>query len=444
MPIKGLKVHRATSWLLLLFAILTITLGYGTSRHWFSPYEVYLILHLVIEWILIGLSIVHIIFSFRYLKLKVRRMLAGLKSYRAGPTNLLRLIQRITKWGIIILAILIALSGLMFYEWFAVIFGNVFFFSWHLDLDLALLIFIIIHIGIGSKFYFTRKRIKHWSSDLFIVSLILSLTITVIYINIPAALAPFQIKIGSNTYEFDPNEVETVRPDIFQNDTFSVYDVLVHLNTTGKINLTSHFDSNMNTNIIDSLNGEINWWYMVYYSGGHPEYNAVRMDHYPWKLGTSIIMYQENPSYINQVLSTFEEEVTRLANNNGTVIIPTVTINGRTFNVEFDNVTITPHNMRNETLQNDVITALDVIMNLGDLGDITYELRWVARMGRASYVNNYFVHKINADQNSGRCGFVYEVGDNDFKYPGPNYIYLASDTRILNSPEYLRFFWTCL
>ena len=83
-------------------------------------------------------------------------------------------------------------------------------------------------------------------------------------------------------------------------------------------------------------------------------------------------------------------------------------------------------------------------MTLGDLGLITYELRWVARMGRASYVNNYFVHKINTDQNSGNCGFVYEVGDNDFKYPGPNYIYLASDTRILNSPEYLRFFWTCL
>lgn len=140
----------------------------------------------------------------------------------------------------------------------------------------------------------------------------------------------------------------------------------------------------------------------------------------------------------------FEEEVICLANNNGTIIIPTVTINGASFNVEFYNISITPHNIRNDTLQNDVITALDVIMTLGDLGHITYELKWIKSFSRARYVYSYFVNKINSDEAIGRCGFVYEVGDADFEYPGPNYIYLAADERILTSPEYLRFFWDCL
>ena len=444
MRVKGIKVHRVTSWLLVLTAIITVILGYGASRRWFTPYDYYLLIHLIFDWIIVTLSIIHVIFSRKYLKLKLSRMLKGLMSEKAGPTNLLRLIQRITKWVIIILAFFVGLSGLIYYWWFAVIFHNIFLFSLHLNLDLALSIAVIIHIGIGSKFFFTRKKIKHWSVNLFIGSLILSSTIAVIYINIPPGIAPFQIKIGTNTYSFNPDEIETVRPDLFQNRTFSAFDILVYLNSTGAINLTYHFNASMNTYVIDSLNGEINWWYIMYYSGGHSEKNTVRMDHYPWKVGTSIIVYQEDPSYINHVYSTFREEVTRLTNNNGTVIIPTVTIDGNTFNIEFYNVSVTPHNKRNNTLQIGIITALDVIMTLGDLGNITYDLRYVSSMGRGYYVHNYFVQRINTDTNIGRCGFVYDVGDNDFKYPGPNYIYLASDHRILTSPEYLRFFWTCL
>ncbi|MHA1932860.1 MAG: hypothetical protein ACW96X_09990, partial [Promethearchaeota archaeon] len=260
----------------------------------------------------------------------------------------------------------------------------------------------------------------------------------------PPGLAPFQVKIGTKTYGFDPDEIETVRPDLFQNETFSAFDTLVHLNSTGAINLTYHFNASMNTFVIDSLNGETNWWYILYYSGGQSEKNTVRMDHYPWKVGTVIIMYQEEPSYINHVYSTFKEEVTRLNANNGTVIIPRVTIDGNTFNIEFNNISVTPHNIRNDTLQNDTITAIDIIMTLGDLGYITYDLRYISAMGRGSYVHNYFVQRINADTNVGRCGFVYDIGDEDFKYPGPNFIYLGSDQRILTSPEYLRFFWTCL
>lgn len=445
MDIKGLKIHRISSWLLVLFALITILLGYVSTRRWLSPYNFYITLHLVIQWVLIGLSIVHVIFSRKYMKLKPSRLIERLRSERANNTNVLRLLQLITKWGIVILAILLGLSGLTYYMWFAEIFGDFFFFSVHIDYDILLLIFIIVHVGIGFKFYLTRKKIKHWKYDMSIGLLILSLTITVLYINYPPLLGPNAVTIGRTRYSFDPAEVNTTRPDLFHNESFSVFDILVHLNSIGEINLTYHFNLSLNTHVIDSLNGEQGWWYHVYYDGGYPnEPNVHRMDHYPWKPGTHIKLYKENLVYIDEIYLSFEEEVTHLASNNGTIIIPTVTINGSSFNIEFYNISITPHNIRNDTLQNGVITALDVIMTLGDLGNITYELKWIKSFSRARYVYSYFVNKINSDEAVGRCGFLYEVGDANFKYPGPNYIFLAADERILTSPEYLRFFWGCL
>jgi hypothetical protein len=445
MRIKGLKIHRITSWVLVLFAIITILLGYISSRRWFTPNEIYTLTHLVFVWILVGLSIIHIFFSRKYLKIKWNKIISGLKSEKAYSTSVLRLVQRITKWIIVFLTILTGLSAMIYYEWFALIFGDFILFRFHIDYDIILLIFVIIHVGIGLKFYLTRKKIKHVGFDILIVASILSLTFTVIYVNDIPDLPPFQVRIGDETYKFEPEKVGTVRPDLFLNGTsFSIFDVLVYLNSTREINLTCHYNVTMDTFVIDSLNNETNWWYVAYYTGGSAETNVFRIDHFPWKTGTRMILYQEDPSYINHVYSTFEDEVTRLADNNGTVIIPRVTINGRTFNLEFYNVVTTPHNMRDDIFQNNTITALDVIMSLGDLGNITYELSWYDVLGSAGYVHNYFVSKINTDETVGRCGFVYDIGDEDFKYPGPNYIYLAADARIITSPEYLRFFWDCL
>ena len=63
------------------------------------------------------------------MKLKWHRIIDGLKSERAYSTSLLRLVQRIIKWGIIILTIITGLSSLIYYEWFADIFGDFFPFS---------------------------------------------------------------------------------------------------------------------------------------------------------------------------------------------------------------------------------------------------------------------------------------------------------------------------
>ena len=445
MRIKGLKIHRISSWLLVLFSLVTTILGYGVARRWLSPRDTYLLIHLILDWIILGLGIIHVIFSWKYLKIKLKRIISGLRSERANTVSALRLFQRMTKWLIIIFAIVTGVSALIYYNWYAVIFDDVFPFGWHLDFDVVLLIFVIIHVAIGSKFFLTRKKIRHWKFDTLIVLLSSTLIITVISLNIPPLPLPYNVKIAGYTYNFNAKIDNTTRPDLFQNGSFSVFDVLVHLDSIGEINLTYHFNASMDTYVIDSLFEQQDWWYYVHYSGGYEgEINAVRMDHYPWKPGTFIAFHKQDPSYINQVYSTFEEEVSRLSNNSGNVIIPVVAINSDTFDLEFYNITVTPHNMRTDTFQIGVITALDIIMSLGHLGHITYELEWIESLRGASYIHSYFVDQINADKTVGRCGFLYEVGDNDFKSPGPNYIFLSSDERIITSPEYLRFFWDCL
>ena len=437
MWVKGLKIHRVTSWLITLFAFITIFLGYAVTKRWFPFNDFFLFLHLATGWIFPGLLIIHFIFSILYMNLKWSRIRAAFKKDKISNTILLRTFQKITKWCIIIFAILISLSGLSFYPLFYPILGNILAFSIHVDFDIILSIFMILHVAIGARFYFTRKRIKHWSINLSLVLLIVSLTFVVIFVDLPEGLGNPEIQIDGVIYSFDSNEVDSVRSDLFQNGSFSVFDILVHLNSTGEISLKSHYNVSMDTNVIDSLNGNSDhWWYRIHYSGGGTEKNVVRIDHYPWKPGAVIFLYHESESYINNAFSLFTEEVSCYAYNNNSIIIPTISIFGHSFSVEFYNLTVIPHNLRNETFKNDVITALDVIMTLGDLGNITYELTWFESFRAARYVRSYFVSKINTDETAGRCGFLYEVSG--------SFIFLSADERILTSPESVWFYWGCL
>jgi len=251
------------------------------------------------------------------------------------------------------------------------------------------------------------------------------------------------VKIGTNTFFFDSTQVETVRPDIFNPGYFSVFDVLVHLHKQGDINLQYHFDESMNTHIIDSINQETDWWYQVYYSGGWPERNVFRPDHYPWKDQTTLTFHKETRERITRMYAVWEEEVIRKTNNQA-MIIPEVEIRSLSFKKTFKNVTVTPHNLRNDIFQEGTITALDVILSLEDQEKLSIELQYYESIGTAGLVKSYWVEAINQDVASGRCGYVYEAGSNQFQLSSGNHIHLPSDTRVLNSPEYVEYFWICI
>lgn len=251
------------------------------------------------------------------------------------------------------------------------------------------------------------------------------------------------VKIGSRSFSFDPTQVQTTRPDVFKPGFFSVFDVLVQLHNQGDIELVYHFDEDMNTHIIDSINQETDWWYQIYYSGGWSERNVFRPDHYPWKDQSTLTFFKETRSRITRIYAEWEQEVLRKTNNKA-VIIPEVEIRSQTFRQTFENVTVTAHNLRNDIFQEGTITAIDVILSLADQGKITYELQYYESMGSANVVKSYWVESINQDVAYGRCGYVYEAGSTEFMFSSGNHIHLPSDTRVLNSPEYVDYFWICI
>ncbi len=249
---------------------------------------------------------------------------------------------------------------------------------------------------------------------------------------------------GIGTFTYNPNNVTTLRKDIFKEDHFSVFDILIHLHMTNQIDMKYHFDETMNTYVIDSINSVENWWYEAYYDGGWPENNIFRMDHFPYKSEMTIEIYPTNASKIDTIYEIFKNEVDRKQQNNDKVIIPTVIIRGTKESLTFSNVEVTSHNLRNDVFQDGVITAIDVIMTLGDLDLISYDLQWYDSIGSAEVVRSFWIDGINKDNAEGRCGFVYEEGSYKFRGFRGNHIHIPSDTRVINSPEYMEWFWICI
>ena len=253
------------------------------------------------------------------------------------------------------------------------------------------------------------------------------------------------IKIDTiGQFRYDPTEIKTVRNDIFKEGHFSLFDILIYLDSHGSIDMEYHFDEAMNTHIIDSINGKENWWYRAHYDGGWWENTVFRMDHYLIKEKTTIEIIQKKASYINQIYDVYREEIERFNENNGKIIIPEVIIEGKTDTIKFTDVEVQPHNLRSDIFQPDVITAIDVILTLGDEVNISYDLQWYDTVGTAGIVRSYYVQRIDDDESHDRCGFVYEAGSYLFEGFQGNHVHILSDIRVINSPEYEKWFWICI
>lgn len=247
------------------------------------------------------------------------------------------------------------------------------------------------------------------------------------------------------TFTFAADQVKTLRPDIFQSDHFSLFDVLAHLGERGDIRLESHFDQEMNTHVIDAINDQRGWWYQAHYSSGWYEQNVFRMDMYPYKNDTRMRLYVEREQRLADVYRTFQEEVARLADHGGQVIIPELAIQAPGAKHAFQDVIVTPHDVRTDVLQPGVMTALDALLSLAEEGKLSnLMLTWYERIAAADPVDSYWVERMDEARASGGCGFVYETGPRIFSGFSGSHIHIPSDVRVTVSPEYALWFWICL
>ena len=448
-------IHRYISWVLAIVSLVTIATGYIVSKGVFADFLVFSYLHRVFEITFIGILVIHVLYTAKHFKLNLQETMNKLGWGKKNSIYLLRLTQRISSWLIVISALGMILSGLNGYVFFAQAIEDVIPFEPHRVFDVLLATAIIVHVVIGIRFALMRRRVNTRVARRITLTLALILMILTFAINVPANepvivendvdAPPSAIAtIDGNRIQFLPEDVVTTRPDIFKPGAFSMFDVLVHLDKIGEVDLEYHFNASLNTHVIDMLNGEPYWWYQVIYSGGWPENNVYRMDHYHWKPGTRLSFYIVDERNIDRIHETYAEEVQRLADNGGVTILPEVTIDGRLNFASFQNVVVNAHNLRNDTFQDGVITAIDVIMTLGDLGLIDYELKWYDRVGGARVVRNYWVESINNETTAGTCGFVYDTGSLEFHGFAGNHIHPPSDVNVLNSPDYMRWFWICV
>ncbi len=259
----------------------------------------------------------------------------------------------------------------------------------------------------------------------------------------PDLLGEIEIE-ALGTFTFDPGEVQTVREDIFREGYFSIFDVLVHLQNTDQIDIDYSFDEEMNTYVINSLDGRTGWWYDAYYDGGWRERSVFRMDHYPYKDKMFLKMVRQSEEHLESIYETYRQEIKRKNENDGRIIVPEVIIEGKNENLSFENVEIKAHNLRKDMFQPGVVTAIDTILSLAEEGKISYDLQWYESIGTAGVVKSYWVNRINEDESQGRCGFVYEAGDEAFYFFRGNHNHIPSDVRVINSPEYVKYFWICI
>jgi len=180
MKIDSLKLHRKISWLVAIFSLFMIIIV--SLRGFLEIFSFYPFLHLSVEWILIGLLILHCILAQKFFKLWFRRIFKGIKNERTRPIYIFRLVQLITNRIIIILAALVVISGLGYYDWYANTIGTIIPFSVHRYYDFFLILCIIIHIGVGFKFMFMRRKISQKTTNIFIVLFIFILISIVMFL----------------------------------------------------------------------------------------------------------------------------------------------------------------------------------------------------------------------------------------------------------------------
>lgn len=260
---------------------------------------------------------------------------------------------------------------------------------------------------------------------------------------------------GLGELTFDPSAITALRSDLFMPGHFSVFDVLVHLAERGDLELEYAFDDDLQTHVIQSLRGLSGWWYDAHYEGGGFDKTVVRMDQFPVKDNMNIVVYLEDPSRLDAINAHFRDEVARRASNEAVVVVPSIILQSSTMSTQFTDVTVTAHNTRPDVFQPGVLTMLDVLLSLGDQGQLdSLGIEWRDVDGDISVVDGYYIVSVQSEafapETTGSCVLTHQIqGDTIAEYLSPHthtmsHIHLTADLEVLTSPEAVEWLWICL
>ncbi len=292
----------------------------------------------------------------------------------------------------------------------------------------------------------------------------------------PPLLPGSYVQINGQIYPFDAAQYDiiSVRPDIFAEGYFSIFDVILAVAESNAIPVEYYYDDSRKTHFITTLDNIAgDYWYHFSYDAGEGNSNEIqyrranRWDETLWRSGVWISLVEgEN---LAEIKAEYLEEINR--ENSLGHMIPYVKIainpsdyegnppeSGRiTVSREYYNVQLTAHNYRatgyptpySKPFQPGVVTSLDIPLSLMDQNELDVVTGVFYTHFAGNYIDSYYIvalgfPDVGTAHASGRQGFVYTTENGTYRHLPNNAdrkFHLTCDISVIHAQDFSNWRW---
>lgn len=285
------------------------------------------------------------------------------------------------------------------------------------------------------------------------------------------------ISLLGRSVDFNPEtfDIQTVRPDVFNDGYFSMFDVILAAALSANIPIEYHFDESAMTHVIDKFNGQSGkYWYHFAFDSGSGRSNEIkfkrenRWDELLWRPGAWVQLVEGED--LDGILAEYHEEIQREQQYGHVIPAVNISVNATPYQSspqgsgriratrQYRNLVITSHGWRApeypsiypKPFKPEVVTALDVLLTLQDIGELTSVEGAFYDCFNNNYINSYYVVEMGFPNEgvahaSGRQGFTYSAGNgtqNQLANNADRKVHVTSDILVLHAPDFCRWNWT--
>ncbi len=282
--------------------------------------------------------------------------------------------------------------------------------------------------------------------------------------------------LRGNTYPFDPAayDIVTLRPDIFADGAYSLFDVLLSVARRKGHRISLHWDEDCQTHFIDSVDGIAgDFWYHFSYDAGNGtsgelrNKRQIRWDELLYQPGAWVQLVMGEA--LAELKQEYREEIQRERQHGHMIPQVRITVNPSnyqgnppeshriTVSRNWRDVQVTSHGLRQHgrdslhrsPFQPGVVTAMDLLFSLQDQGllDVVGTAYFTHLAGKV--MESYRVRSLGFPDAglahaSGKQGFVYTTGNGTFTRlandaDGKQHVH--ADIHVIHAPDFAMWRW---
>ncbi len=282
--------------------------------------------------------------------------------------------------------------------------------------------------------------------------------------------------IRGTTYPFDPStsRITTLRPDIFAEGAYSLFDVLLEVGRRNGHSIATHWDEECQTHFIDSVDGVAgDFWYRFSYDAGSGTSNElknkrqIRWDELLHQPGAWVQLVTGEA--LGELKQEYREEIQRERQYGHMLPQVRITINPSnyegnppeshriTVSRTWRDVAVTSHGIRERgrdslyrsPFQPGVVTAMDLLFSLRDQGKLdvvgtAYFTHLAGKVMESYRVRSIGFPDAGLAHASGKQGFVYTTGNGSFTRlanDADNKQHVHADIHVIHAPDFAQWRW---